>query len=171
MFASTLQYSRKADGPNAALFPGQKRRRPVVLVVEDHDDTREMLHVLLEMRGCRVIEADNGVVALELARQTSPDLILMDNVMPGMDGLSACASIRQDRELCDVPIIVVSGDSRSDFRRDAMSAGCNECVTKPIDFVLFYSVLDRYLTPVVLKPILHDQEVLTTSVRSMSDEL
>jgi PleD family two-component response regulator len=62
---------------------------PVVLIVEDHEDTRAMLKVYLEMGGCRVLEADNGATAVELAETARPDIVLMDARLPVLDGLSA----------------------------------------------------------------------------------
>ena len=61
-------------------------RQPTILVVEDHDDTREMLHMLLETWGCRVVEACNGLEAVEAASRERPEMILMDGSLPFLDG-------------------------------------------------------------------------------------
>ena len=107
---------------------------PVVLIVEDHDDTREMLQLLLQVFGCRVIPAHDGEEAMSLAEQSIPDLILMDMRMPCLDGLAVTRMIRSHPTLNEVPIIAVTGMVSPQFRNDALSAGCNDCLYKPIDF-------------------------------------
>ena len=78
---------------------------PVVLIVEDHDDTREMLQLLLQVFGCRVIPAHDGEEAMSLVEKTFPDLILLDMRMPHLDGLSLARMIRSHPTLDEVPII------------------------------------------------------------------
>src|ERR1044072_9815386 len=90
---------------------------PVVLIVEDHDDTREMLQLLLGVFGCRVIPAHDGEEALSLAEKSIPDLILMDMRLPHLDGLSATRLIRSHPTLNEVPIIAVSGMATPQFTR------------------------------------------------------
>ena len=107
---------------------------PVVLIVEDHDDTREMLQLLLQVFGCRVIPAHDGEEAMSLAEKMLPDLILMDMRMPHLDGLSVTRLIRSHPTLSDVPIIAVTGMVTPQFQSEVLSAGCNDCLYKPIDF-------------------------------------
>lgn len=108
--------------------------KPVVLVVEDHDDTREMLRLMLGIFGCRVLAAANGDEAIQLAEQILPDLILMDVKMPRFDGLSVTRVIRSHPTLSEVPIVAVTGMVTPQFRLEALDAGCNQCLDKPIDF-------------------------------------
>ncbi len=119
--------------------------RHTVLVVEDFEDNRFMMRRLLEMSGYRVIEAVNGQEAVELAEHESPDLILMDLSLPLLDGLAATRRIRQQSTLSRVPIIAVSAHDTSDFHAEALAAGCNEYVTKPIDFDELESLLQKLL--------------------------
>jgi len=116
-----------------------------VMVVEDFEDNRFMMRRLLEMSGYRVVEAINGQEALDAARRERPDLILMDLSLPLLDGLAATRLIRQQAELSEVPIVAVSAHDTSDFHSEALAAGCNEYVTKPIDFDELESVLKRLL--------------------------
>jgi CheY-like chemotaxis protein len=88
----------------------------------------------LELSGYEIIEAVNGEQAVENAKQVLPDLILMDLSLPRVDGLAATRLIRAIPRLKRVPIIVVSAHDTSDFHAEAMASGCNEYVTKPIDF-------------------------------------
>ena len=105
-----------------------------VLLVEDTEDNRFMMRRLLEMSGYRVVEAMNGEEAVRLARSESPRLILMDLSLPVIDGLAATRLIRKLPDCESTPIIAVSAHDTSDFQSEAMDAGCNSYVTKPIDF-------------------------------------
>src|ERR687884_500742 len=78
---------------------------PLVMVVEDHDDTRFMLRYLMESRGLRVAEAEDGEEAVRLAESLRPDLILMDMTLRRLDGLTATRRIRELAALQEVPII------------------------------------------------------------------
>jgi two-component system, cell cycle response regulator DivK len=104
--------------------------RRTVLVVDDFDDTRLLLRTWFERRGFRVIEAENGVEAINRAETESPDLIIMDVQMPQLDGLSAT---RRIRELGSVPIVAVSAYGADQFRDLALAAGCNEYVSTPFE--------------------------------------
>jgi two-component system, cell cycle response regulator DivK len=117
--------------------------RPVVLVVEDFEDNRFMMRRLLEMSGYQVVEAVNGNQAVELATSVRPDIILMDLSLPQLDGLAATRRIRTQDGLGKVPIVAVSAHDSADFHAEALAAGCNEYVTKPIDFDQLVNLLDR----------------------------
>jgi len=105
-----------------------------VMVVGDFEDNRFMMRRLLEMSGYNVIEAINGEEAIEMALRELPALILMDLSLPRVDGLAATRQMRQHRELSKVPIVAVSAHDTTDFHAEALAAGCNDYVTKPIDF-------------------------------------
>lgn len=122
-------------------------QRPVqtIMVVEDFEDNRFMMRRLLEMSGFHVLEAINGEEAVEIARREHPALILMDLSLPLLDGLAATRRIRQYEELREVPIVAVSAHDTADFHADALAAGCNDYVTKPIDFDQLEALLNRLL--------------------------
>jgi CheY-like chemotaxis protein len=104
-----------------------------ILVVDDFDDTRLMMRLWLEKRGYRVVEASDGVEALEVARRESPDLVIMDIEMPQMNGLTATRHIREEEHLRNVPIVAVSAYGAEHWRDRAIEAGCNEYVSTPFD--------------------------------------
>ena len=116
-----------------------------VLLVEDTEDNRFMMRRLLEMAGYRVVEATNGEEAVRLAQSDRPDLILMDLSLPVIDGLAATRSIRQLDGLSKTPIIAVSAHDTSDFQSDALAAGCDSYITKPIDFSQLELLIARLL--------------------------
>ena len=122
---------------------------PTVMVVEDFEDNRFMMRRLLEMSGYRVLEAINGEEAVEIALRERPALILMDLSLPLLDGLAATRRIRQYDELKDVPIVAVSAHDTADFHAEALAAGCNDYVTKPIDFDQLEALLNRLLPKTV----------------------
>jgi two-component system, cell cycle response regulator DivK len=121
----------------------QPQNKPTVLVVEDSEDNRFMLRRLLEITGYQVLEAVNGEEAVNTAKQDHPDLILMDLSLPRVDGLAAARQIRRIPELEQLPIVVVSAHDTADFHAEALAAGCDEYVTKPIDFGQLETLLKR----------------------------
>jgi CheY-like chemotaxis protein len=109
-------------------------RKQTVMVVEDFEDNRFMMRRLLEMSGYNVIEATNGEEAIDVALRELPEIILMDLSLPRVDGLAATRRMRQHDELRNIPIVAVSAHDTTDFHAEALAAGCNDYVTKPIDF-------------------------------------
>jgi len=121
------------------------QQKKVFLVVEDFEDSRFMMRRLLEMAGYSVLEASDGEQAVKLALQERPELILMDLSLPKLDGLAATRQIRKLRGLGKVPIVAVSAHDAPESRDEALAAGCDEYVTKPIDFDQLYALLNRFL--------------------------
>ena len=105
-----------------------------VVIVEDHDDTREMLGLLFRTWGCRVVEARDGLEAVDAATREHPELILMDGSLPYLDGLAAARQIRKNKLLGDIKIIALNGWGTPSYTVDAFAAGCDDCLTKPLDF-------------------------------------
>lgn len=121
------------------------KTRPTVLVVEDYDDARELITMWLKGSGYRVIEARDGGEAVEVARRQCPDLVIMDMSLPTLDGLTATQTIRRVEELCDVPIIACSAHEVQDWADKALAAGCNDYVSKPVDFAALERAIKRLL--------------------------
>ena len=105
-----------------------------VLLVEDTEDNRIMMRRLLELSGYRVSEAVNGLEAVNVAERETPNIILMDLSLPIVDGLAATRRIRRLPDLEKVPIIAVSAHDTADFHAEALAAGCDAYITKPIDY-------------------------------------
>ena len=105
-----------------------------ILLVEDTEDNRFMMRRLLEMDGYTVIEATNGREAVTLAQEEKPRLVLMDLSLPVIDGIAATKLLRQIPGFQETPIIAVSAHDTADFKLEALEAGCNSYITKPIDF-------------------------------------
>ena len=122
-----------------------EQEAPLVLVVDDSDDIREMVKFVLDTRGYRVAVAENGQEAVKVAQAQCPDLILMDLSMPVLDGFGAARSIRETAQMCDVPIIAISAHNTRDHRAKAFDVGFNDYLTKPIDFVHLADVIHHFL--------------------------
>ncbi len=97
------------DGDGARPDSRGKERKPLVLVVDDHEDTRFLLKTILDIRGVAVLEASDGEEAIEMAERERPDLVLMDAGLPRLDGLTATRRMRECASLCRVKIIFLSG--------------------------------------------------------------
>src|SRR3989442_14748700 len=93
--------------------------RPTILIAEHSDDAREMMQLLLETRGYRVVSAADGMHAVEIALSSRPDLVLLDFELPKLDSLSVTRELRLHPTLTDVPIIILSGHDPSRFRKEA----------------------------------------------------
>jgi CheY-like chemotaxis protein len=114
-----------------------------VLIAEDHPDSREALRALLEALGYDVIVAANGREAVDQAVSGRPDLILMDVMMPVMDGLEATRCLRRAAGFENVPIIAVT--AMEGAGEQVMDAGCDDYVRKPIDIRRFVAHLPEWL--------------------------
>lgn len=118
--------------------------RPLVLVADDHEDTRLLFRTLLEFRGYSVIEAADGEETVRTAERARPDLILMDGGLPRLSGVDATRRIRTADHIRHVPIVFVSGHAGAAFRALAREAGCNEFLVKPVDLAELEDVLKKY---------------------------
>jgi len=116
-----------------------------ILLVEDFDDTRLMTKLWLTKKGYRVVEAENGQEAVVAAQREQPDLIIMDMMMPGVDGLDATRQIREYQSLQTTPIVAVSAYGADQYRHKALDAGCNEYVPTPFDPDALSKLIERLL--------------------------
>ncbi|MBT3375037.1 MAG: response regulator, partial [Lentisphaerae bacterium] len=103
-----------------------------VLVVDDEPDNRELLRTLLEMKGHTVFDAGNGAEALDMVKDALPDVILLDVMMPEMDGYEVCRRLKGDPETAPVPIIMVTALAGRSDRLEGIDAGANDFLTKPV---------------------------------------
>lgn len=116
-----------------------------ILIAEDNLDLRSMLKQFLELKGYRILEAVDGQEAVEVAITERPDLTLMDLGLPGKDGLSAVAEIREHIPTAEMPILIISAYDRLEYRTEAISAGCSGYVTKPIDPIALLNTINILL--------------------------
>ena len=118
--------------------------KKIVLIVEDHPDSRSFMKALVESFGYQVIEAVDGEEAIQLAHYGKPDLILMDISMPQMDGLTAVRIIRESLDKNRMPIVAVTAHGKA-LHKLLIEAECNDVVNKPVDFANLQPVIEHYL--------------------------
>ena len=106
-------------------------RAPLVLLVDDFQDNREMYAMYLEHSGVRIAEAANGQEALEQAFSLLPDLIVMDLSLPGIDGWEATRRLKADERTKKIPVLALTSHALEGFSDGAKAAGCDGFVTKP----------------------------------------
>ncbi len=104
-----------------------------ILLVEDNEMNRDMLRRRLAKRGFDVVTAEDGAQALDAAKRHSPDLILLDMSLPLVDGWTAAAELKADESTRSIPIIALTAHAMDGDRQKAISAGCDDYDTKPVD--------------------------------------
>jgi CheY-like chemotaxis protein len=111
--------------------PAKTRQQPLVLVVEDYQDAREMYAAYLQFSGFAVAEAGNGVEAIEKTLELMPDIVLMDLALPRMDGWEATRRLKNDERTRHIPVVALTGHALAGHAEGAREAGCDAFVTKP----------------------------------------
>jgi CheY-like chemotaxis protein len=119
---------------------------PRVLIVEDNAENRDMLSRRLVRRGYAVAVAEDGHAGVAAARQTRPDLVLMDLSLPGLDGWEATRQLKADPETCAIPVIALTAHALADDRARALEAGCDEFDTKPVELERLLGKMSSCLT-------------------------
>ena len=138
---------------NKAASGGTTRSHGFVLVVDDEEQNRTLLRDSLEARGYEVEEAENGMQALQKIAARRPDVILLDLMMPKMDGFEVCRHLRKDAKTAHLPILMITALSERGDRLTSIQAGANDFLNKPIDI---QDVILRVGNAVYAKH-LHDQ--------------
>lgn len=116
-----------------------------VLLVEDNEQNRYLATFLLELRGYRVVPAQDGADAIAAAPRVAPGLVLLDIQLPTMDGYAVAAALRRLEALRRTPIIAVTSYAMAGDRERALGAGCNGYIEKPIDPDTFVLEIERIL--------------------------
>jgi two-component system cell cycle response regulator len=124
-------------------LPGSNPKSATILLVEDHDDSRDAMRQIIAALGHRVLTARNGREALGLLETTRPDLILCDLRMPGMDGFAVMAAIHKNPRLAAVTVLAVTG--RDDCDPRIRAAGFAGHMLKPLDYEAITAALDQWL--------------------------
>jgi diguanylate cyclase (GGDEF)-like protein len=140
MSISNINSSLRAAAPHTdeprELISGEEHTRPRLLIVDDISDNRNILMRRFERRGFDVVEAESGLEAIELIERDFFDLVLLDVMMPGIDGIETLKRIRSRRSTSTLPVIMVTAKSESGNIVEALEQGANDYVTKPVDFAV-----------------------------------
>ena len=117
-----------------------------VLVVEDNQLNMRLFCDLLDARGYNIVQTQEGIEALKLARQFKPDLIIMDIQLPDVSGLEVTKWIKDENELKAIPIIAVTAFAMKGDEEKIRESGCDGYIAKPISVMNFIATIDRYLS-------------------------
>lgn len=117
--------------------------RPIAVVADDSKPFLMYLSILLNRMNLEVLSVDNAAEALEIVRVTRPHLITMDMTMPDMDGLEALRVIRADKELADLPVIMISSFQDKNRQWEALSLGCIDVLDKPVELRRLHKAIQR----------------------------
>lgn len=116
-----------------------------VLVVEDNELNMKLFHDLLEAHGYATIQTRNGKDALELARKHRPHLILMDIQLPEVSGLDVTRWLKEDAELCTIPVIAVTAYAMKGDEERIRQGGCEAYISKPISVIGFIQTVRNFV--------------------------
>jgi two-component system, cell cycle response regulator DivK len=116
-----------------------------ILIVEDEPKNMKLMRDLLERFSYQIIEAADGEQGVSLAKSSKPDLILMDVMMPKMDGLEATRLIKADIATNEIPIIAITSYAMKGDRERTLEAGCDAYVAKPIDIVEILKMIAHFV--------------------------
>jgi two-component system cell cycle response regulator DivK len=124
----------------------EPRRLPkTVMIVEDNELNMKLFHDLLAAHGYRTLQSRTGMEALRLAREQRPDLILMDIQLPEISGLEVTKWLKDDEELCDIPVIAVTAFAMKGDEERIRRGGCEAYISKPISIITFLDAVRRHL--------------------------
>jgi adenylate cyclase len=141
----TVRLPVSTDIPATTFAEGSRRpHADCVLVIDDDATARELLAEQLKAEGFSVVTASGGLEGLKLAKELRPSVITLDVIMPDLDGWSVLAALRQDSELAEIPVIVVT---ILDQQRRAVGLGAAGYLTKPIDRERLHRLVDRFRAP------------------------
>src|SRR5215207_1517931 len=114
-----------------------------VLVIDDEPDVLMLCRVNLQLAGHEVIEANNGEAGLELALRERPDVVVLDVMLPKMDGISVLGTLANGAQTRDVPVILLTAKTQLEDRKAGWRAGCAEYMTKPFSPVDLVGIAER----------------------------
>jgi CheY-like chemotaxis protein len=119
--------------------------KPIVLIVEDNPDNRTLITDVLGMMELTIVEAVDGHEGVAKALEAKPSLILMDLSLPQKDGWTATREIKANPETEKIPIVALTAHAMVGDRERALEAGCDDYITKPVDFMELRRIIDKYL--------------------------
>jgi PAS domain S-box-containing protein len=148
---SPLQTLSVTRGPSAAEPPIAEESRRILYIEDNFSNVTLVDQMLAERPALELMTAMQGRVGLELARQHSPDLVLLDLHLPDMPGWQVLAQLKADQLTRDIPVVVISADATSPQIKRLLSAGARAYLTKPLDIAEFFRVIEDALTPAMAK--------------------
>jgi DNA-binding response OmpR family regulator len=130
---------RRTSPANGQGWPTMERRK-TILICDDEPALRELIRASMD-DGFEFAEASDGIVAMELAKELSPDMVILDLMLPRLSGLEVLARLNADQQLKDVPVLVIT--AWNETREDVLAAGADDFVSKPFDPEALRSAVNR----------------------------
>lgn len=120
--------------------------KKTILIIEDDEDSRFLLKYYLNEIDYEVIEASDGKEGIQITKSEKPDLILIDIMMPVMDGNTATKIIREDKQFSHIPIIALTANTSDEEKQRSIDAGCNDFIEKPLDLNILTEVIKKHIS-------------------------
>src|SRR3954466_4732919 len=158
--------ARKSRGSSARTMEHKKTYR--ILVVDDHEDNIELLRARLEARGYEVDSASDGQAALEQVQKVCPDLILLDVMMPKMDGIEVVRRLKANSQLPFIPVIMQTALDSTENKVEGLDAGADDYITKPINFAELEARVNSLLR---IKKLQTELKARENELRDLNDTL
>jgi DNA-binding response OmpR family regulator len=139
---------QKAKEADIYAVPSEKEKpKPgkLILIVDDKGSFRKIMSYMLQKEGYHVVDAPDGETAIKVAKEKRPDLIFMDIMMPGIDGVEACLRLRTDPETSSIPIIMLTAKGQREDVITAIKAGAIDYIIKPCNKEIILSKLKKYI--------------------------
>ena len=139
------------DNLHPALSPGDFRKGVAtiakrILIIEDDPSFSRAINHIVEKEGYDVSTASNGMTGLRMVKDSPPDLLILDVMLPGLDGFEICSRLRSDEPTAKLPIIMLSAKGQETDKTTGLSVGANEYLTKPVDRTLLLEKITSLLT-------------------------
>ena len=116
-----------------------------IMIIEDDPSFSRAINHIIQMEGYDVITASNGMTGLRMVKEEKPDLLILDVMLPGLDGFEICHQLRQDPQTANFPIIMLSAKGQEADKTTGLKVGASEYLTKPIDRVLLLEKISSLL--------------------------
>jgi len=120
-------------------------KQPVVLVADDEEDIKVVLRMFLEAVGYEVVTAFDGLDALEQIKSTKPDVVLMDIMMPVIDGIEVVRQMKATPGIRDIPVVMLTAAAQSDMVERAIQAGAADYIVKPFEPETVQKAIEKVL--------------------------
>lgn len=118
-----------------------------ILLADDEEDVKDVLRMFLESKGFEVVTAFDGLSAIDTVRQERPDLVLLDIMMPSIDGIEVCKKLKADPQTVNIPIVMISASSHAESVQKGLDAGAVEYIVKPFEPKNVLAMIQRILNP------------------------
>jgi CheY-like chemotaxis protein len=116
-----------------------------ILIADDEEDIKVIVQLFLESKGFEIVTAYDGLDAVDKAKSEQPDLVLLDVMMPVIDGFEVCKRLKADPVTADIPIVMLSASSQTESKKRASAAGAVDYISKPFDPDQLQKVIEGHL--------------------------